>query len=145
MHVYSNGDLMVEASGKKDETKLLILASRKRLYSGVPDDEIKKGHSFMFFDYGFAYPILALQEAYPKGPAGVPEKEIEIPVLLEKEHAAKVIVRRLSSEKIQYKLTMPRNTLMEGFWEGRIRAPLADSLALQEWKDSDLKTFATLG
>jgi hypothetical protein len=149
MHFYANRDLMAELSGTGiGESKLLFLASRKALYLGVPDDEIKKGSPFAFFDYGFAYPILALQEAYPKGISAVPEGETDTPVMIDQQFQANIVVRRLSSEKIRYRIVGRENdviTGMEGVWEAGRKNALPDDFVLQGWKDKDLKTYATLG
>jgi hypothetical protein len=144
--VYSNGDSMAEAkNAKAGDSKLLLLKPDKRLYAGVPDDEIKRGHAFMFFDYGFAYPLLALQTAFPDGPATVPEKETETPVLLEKEQMAKLTTQRVSAQRVNYRFVMKGDLAMSGFWDGEQRSPLPDHLSMEKWKDGELRTYTTLG
>jgi hypothetical protein len=146
LSVYSNGDSLAEAkNAKAGEPKLLLLKTQKRLYAGVPEDEIKRGRAFMFFDYGFAYPLLALQTAFPAGPSTVSEKETETSVLLEGEHAVKLMTKRVSAKRISYRFVMKGDLSMNGFWDAEQKPPLPDSLAMEKWKDSELRTYATLG
>lgn len=135
----------MEARGTNtDDVKLLALASGRRLYQGIPDEEIRNGFPFMFFDYGFAYPLQALQRIYPTGLKSVPEIETETPVVLEKQILTTLVVKRLSNDKVQYKLVMPMMTI-KGFVEKERKPALPDNYELDRWKDETLRGYATLG
>ncbi|NJN48061.1 MAG: hypothetical protein HC808_18065 [Candidatus Competibacteraceae bacterium] len=142
--VFANGDLMAEANeGTSVEAKLLALKSGRRLFKGVPDEEIKNGFPFIFFDYGFAYPVQALQSIYPAGIESVPERQTKTSVVLEGQYASTLVARRVSGDKVWYKLVMPMMT-MNGFIERAKKPPLPDSYKLVQWKDENLRMYATL-
>jgi hypothetical protein len=145
LHVYSNGESLAEASNAKSgESKLLILKPHMRMYAGVPDDEIKSGSAFVFFDYGFAYPLLALQKVFPNGFSTVPEKEIVTSIVLEKDQVVKITARRISKHRINYRLVMKEQTL-SGFWDSEKKSPLSDNFNTEQWEDNELRAYTTLG
>lgn len=143
MHVFANGEIMVESeNAQTGEAKLLILASGRRLLSGVQDEQINHGFPFIFFDYAFAYPLLALQAAYPSGFESVPQSGAT-PVVFGAGISGTLLVNRVSADKLQYQLTLPAGAC-EGFVERAKKLPLPDSMRLDSWKDMGLRRYATL-
>jgi len=146
MQVFGNGDILLEARNKSGCQKALSLGPppNRMLYKGVPDKEIQEGYPFIFFDYGFAAPVQALEKAYVDGPLSVPEKEAKTRVTLEDKVEATLTARRISKDKIHFKIAMLGSDL-EGFVDFERKARLPDSFELSEWKDRGLKTYATVG
>ncbi len=140
MEIFDNGDLLASAT---PGAKLLALGPppTRSFYKGLPDAKISEGYAFAFFDYGFAYPLQALEQSYPGG--SVPEKEVETHVLLESIEA-KLVANTVSKDKVQYRLST-KSGEMVGFVDFSKKPALPDSFPFGEWKDRTLKSYATLG
>ena len=147
MQVFDNGDILAESRDKTSAgRKLLALGPPplKILYKGVPDKEIQEGHPFIFFDYGFAAPILALEQAYPDGPGSVQNPGTEKRVTLDGQMEAAVSADRLSSDRIHFRLTMPK-VVLDGFIDYTRKAAIPDDFELEQWKDRALRKYANAG
>jgi hypothetical protein len=149
MRVFDNGDMLLESRDKQSVVRKALALRHPHtrvLYSGVPDKEIQEGHPFIFFDYGFAAPLQALEMAYPNGLSSVPDKETESRVLLDNEVEATLFATRLPKERIHVRINMPKFALVQdGFVDYAKKSPLPDNFELDGWKDRSLRTYRTIG
>ena len=149
MRIFGGQDIMLEYRDKLSAArKALALGPppMQMLYLGVPDKEIQEGHPFIFFDYGFAAPMQALESAYPEGPLSVPEKETESRVRLDGEIDATLFATRLSGERVRFRITMPKIALVqEGVVDFARTLALPDTFQLDGWKDRGLRSYRTVG
>ena len=144
---FANGEILGEISGSKSgQQKLLVLRPFIRLYYGVPDKEIKEGFPFIFFDYAFAVPAMALKAAFPLGSASVVATGNSMPVHFDGMEG-KLSVERQSATRIKYRLELhdQKGMVMTGYWDTAVLKPLADEYKLSDWKSCGLKNYATVG
>ena len=144
---FANGEILCESSSSKSgEQKLLVLRPFIRLYYGVPDKEIKEGFPFIFFDYAFAAPAMALKAAFPLGPASVVATGNNMPVRFDGMEG-KLSVERQSATRIKYRLELhdQKELVMTGYWDTAKLKPLADEYKLPDWKSCGLKIYSTVG
>ncbi len=144
---FENGEILAETSGAKvGEQKLLVLRPFIKLYFGVPDKEIKEGFPFMFFEYAFAYPAMALRAAFPQGPSSISTAIRDKDVSFDGNECV-LSVEPTSSTRIGYRLVVRGKTKLEmtGYWDTAKRPQLAEDHAITEWKSCTLKTYATVG
>lgn len=147
MQVYANGEIQVEMAGSRDgERKMLVLNSKKSVFTGVSDEEIKKRQAFMFVDYAFAFPLKALEVAYPRGLESVPDKLVKTPVQLDSKIQATLTLNRKSNTRVDYTLALPggADRVLSGYWDGAQPAPLSGDFPLANWKGQELETYANL-
>ena len=146
LHVYSNNEFMAEIVGGQVDRKLLVAQPYTRLYFGVPDEEIKQGYAFAFFDYVFAWPLKALYEAFPMGPASVQADTTDQGVLLEGKVEGKLSVRRITASRVGYRLALigDGDFVMTGYWDSEKPTPLPNDFSLARWRGKNLETFKSL-
>ncbi len=146
--IFDNGDVLAEASGGDlpSSRQILILGPppMRTFYNGVPDEELRDGNPFAFFDYGFAAPIQALESAYPGGPSSVPEKETETKVVLDPSFEGTLTSSRTPEGAIQYKIAIQAG-IMRGVIDFSKPVALPDNRDFTNWKNRKLKSYATIG
>lgn len=147
LSLFANNEMLTEvvATAPPETRKLLFRAGLPTLYFGLSDEETKSGHPFFFVDYAFALPLMAMEAAYPAGPNSVGDADPEKEVMLEGRTKARLAIKRESSTRFSYQLAAPDIPTMKGLWEGSKPAILPDATSLIGWRDSDLKTYLTLG
>lgn len=147
LSLFANNEMLMEvvATAPPETRKLLFRAGLPTLYFGLSDEETKSGHPFLFADYAFAQPLMAMEAAYPAGPTSVGDSESEKEVMLEGRTKARLLIKRESGKRFSYQLSAPDMPTMKGLWEGSKPAILSDATSLTGWRDSDLKTYRTLG
>jgi hypothetical protein len=147
---FLNDEFMAEIEAKGIRKQhLQVQPSHLVLYSGLSDDESPKAgaqNPFIFLDYGFAYPTLALHQAYPSGATSVPEVETDTQVLLENKHPATLTAVRDSDNRVRFRLSVRSEVSlsMDGFWDGGLRDPLPDHLEIATWRHSSPVSVVTL-
>ncbi len=144
---FENGEILAEIAGTKSGAqKLLALRPDKALYFGISDKEITEGFPFHFFEYGFAYPAMALRAAIPLGPSSM-STAIKDKVLRFDGIKGVLSAERTSATRISYRLVIRDKTKLEmtGYWDTAKRLPLPDEHSLAEWKSCTLKQYATVG
>lgn len=148
---FPNGEFLAEIEAKESKKqRLQVQPSHLALYSGLRDDESPKvggKNPFMFLELAFAYPSLALAQAYPAGPAAIAEEWAEKEVLLEGRHPALLKARREAPDRVRFqlKLLSPPGLTIEGAWDGQRPAALPDTLSLANWQAEASPMPATLG
>jgi hypothetical protein len=149
---FSNGEFMAEVEAKGTwKRHLRVQPSSLVLYSGLSDDESPRAgaanNPFMFLDYGFAYPALALHQAYPSGANSVSEAGTDTQVLLENKHPATLTAVRASDNRIRFRLALKSEVslTMDGVWDGRLRDPLPDDFRIASWRHESPASVVTLG
>lgn len=147
LSLFANNEMLMEvvATAPPETRKLLFRAGLPTLYFGLSDEETKLGHPFFFTDYAFALPLMAMEAAYPAGPTSVGDLEPEKEVMLEGRTKARLAIKRESNTRFSYQLAAPDMPTMKGLWEGSKPAILPDATSLTGWRDSELKTYRTLG
>lgn len=142
---FNNGELMAEAIPEGESPKRLLSLRSVRLYAGLDDKEILEGFPFIFFDYGFFHPLIALRSAYPDGVEQVPAKEKQTPVDMQGEKGM-LTTTRSSPTRVEYKIRFDAGqiSLLEGFWDAATSQSLPNNYSLSGWKSCRLTTFATL-
>jgi hypothetical protein len=144
---YRNGEIQAEVAGTTAGKKeLLVVRPYLKLYRGVPDPEITEGFAFMFFDYAFAAPVIALQAAFPNGPDSVTSPVQDKRVTADGIDAG-LSVDRISPTRFSYRLVMrdPIKTTVTGYWDAAAPTPLKDDQSIADWKSCTLRTYATVG
>jgi len=142
---------MAEIEGKGTKKQhLRVQPSHLVLYSGLSADESPQSggkNPFMFLDLGFAYPGLALHQAYPLGASSVPENETDTQVLLENKHPATLTALRDSEARVRFRLALRSDVriTLDGLWDGRLREPLPNDLQVTAWRHNSSATVTTLG
>jgi hypothetical protein len=146
---FANDEFMAEIEHKGTKKQYLeVHPSRLVLYSGLSVEEspgIGGKNPFMFFDYGFAYPAMSLQTAYPDGPQSVPNELVEKEIVVEKKHL-KLQTSRSASNRIAFRLALRDGPIeeMEGIWDGEPRNPLPGNLDVSNWRNDSGTAFKNL-
>ncbi len=75
----------------------------------APDESLQAGarNPFMFVDMAFAYPAMALQLAYPAGPAAVPATGVDVPVTVDGKTPVVVRAARHADGQVVFHLKLP--------------------------------------
>jgi hypothetical protein len=148
---FANSEFMAEseANGVKKQY-LEVQPSGLVLYSGLRGDEspgVGGTNPFMFFDYGFAYPAMALHEAYPSGAGAVPEARTDKQVVLENKHPANLTTVRDAANRVRFRLVLTSEVkmTMDGTWDGQLREPLPNDLPVSAWRHTASAVVADLG
>lgn len=144
---YENGEIQAElASAEAGKKELLVVRPYLRLYRGVPDPEITEGFAFMFFDYAFAGPVMALRAAFPKGPDSVTAPVQDVRVRIDGVDAD-LSVERVSPTRFSYRLVMrnPAKSTATGYWDSAAPKPLIDDYSIADWKSCTLRIYTAVG
>ena len=149
MQRYANGEL--RTTGEQGGVKKQLLAampSGLALYSGLAagesTDAVAK-NPLMFLDMAFAYPLMALQMAYPGGAPTVPEQWAEQEVAVDKSHPLKLRAMRVGSNRVSFRVVDPGKPFeLQGEWDGQPPPPLADDMDISAWRSSAGQPFRQL-
>ncbi|MBL8520340.1 MAG: hypothetical protein JNK75_06680 [Betaproteobacteria bacterium] len=144
---YSNGEVQAEISGEKPgDQRLLVVNPFTKMYFGVAEREILGGYAFAFFDYGFAYPAMGLEAAFPQGPSSIPAPVRSRSVQIEG-NKGEISVEPVSPTRVKYRLVLREKYELDvtGYWDTAMQPPLGDSQSLSNWKSCTLRTYQSIG
>jgi hypothetical protein len=147
MFIYPNSEILAEIEqGTTTKRYLVAQPSGVQLYAGLSEDESSSAgakNPFQFAEMGFAVPVMALNAAFPKGPASVPNGESKNSVSLQGKSVT-VTTTRHSATAIAFRLEITGFDA-SGQWKRFNQKPLPDSFSLVGWTNAKAVQFATLG
>ena len=147
---FSNGEFMAEIEQPVTIKQFMrVLPSNLELFSGLTNDEstLPGGNNpFRLFNKAFTNPLIALQKAWPDGPASVTSDITVSDVILENHYPATLSTYRLSDNQISFTLIVPDypSPKTEGVWTKGLYEPLSDDFALDDWYNNEGISFRNL-
>lgn len=150
---FSNGETLAEMASPGGSSKRLLTVPPGNLslaFGLAPDESLQAGarNPFMFMDMAFAYPAMALQVAYPAGPAAVPAAGMDVPVTIDGKTPVVVRVARRADGQVAFHLKLAHQGStqeMDGVWVARLAEPWPDDFPVGDWRFGDDARFSTLG